>query len=164
MHLRHAKLDDLETLQYWDTKNHVKTALGKYDLFNWKKELAHDAEWKELLIAQEDNRDIGFIQIIDPKLEETHYWGEVESNLRAIDIWIGEEDDIGKGFGTKMMQHAISKCFSNVDVIGVLVDPRVDNTRACRFYEKLGFELVERRMFDKDDCYVYRLDRASWKN
>lgn len=164
MQLRQATLNDLETLQYWDTKYHVKTALGEYELFNWEKELTRDAEWKELLIAQEGDRAIGFIQIIDPKLEETHYWGEVESNLRAIDIWIGEEDDIGKGFGTKMMQHAISKCFSNDNVIGILVDPRVANTRACRFYEKLGFEHVERRMFDKDDCYVYRLNKASWNS
>ena len=63
-----------------------------------------------------------------------------------------------------MMQHDICKCFSNDNVIGILVDPRVANTRACRFYEKLGFEHVERRMFDKDDCYVYRLDKESWNS
>ncbi len=164
MQLRKATLDDLEILEYWDTKQHVKTALGEYDAFNWEKELPYDVEWKELLIAQEGDYPIGFIQIIDPELEETHYWEKVESNLRAIDIWIGEEHDLGKGFGTKMMQHAISKCFSNDAVIGILVDPRVNNSRACYFYEHLGFKQIERRMFGKDECFVYRLDRESWEN
>jgi aminoglycoside 6'-N-acetyltransferase len=36
------------------------------------------------------------IQIIDPAQEETHYWGDVEAELRAIDIWIGEESDLDR--------------------------------------------------------------------
>ena len=51
------------------------------------------------------------IQIIDPALEESHYWGDVPENLRAIDIWIGEETDLGKGYGTQMMQLALARCF-----------------------------------------------------
>ena len=163
MQLRQARLSDLELLQYWDTKEHVKSAIGEYDSFNWQEELSNDAKWKELLIAVEEDRPIGFIQIIDPKLEETHYWGDIESNHRAIDIWIGHENDLGKGYGTEMMHQTISKCFSNKDVTGILVDPRVENSRACQFYERLGFKQIERRMFGKDDCFVYRLDRHSWK-
>lgn len=51
------------------------------------------------------------MQIIDPKEEETHYWGKEEANLKAIDIWIGEEMDLGRGYGTKMMQEALQRCF-----------------------------------------------------
>ena len=43
------------------------------------------------------------MQIIDPLAEPTHYWGEVEPNLRALDIWIGEKDALGRGYGTAMM-------------------------------------------------------------
>jgi aminoglycoside 6'-N-acetyltransferase len=35
---------------------------------------------------------IGFVQIIDPAREESHYWGDAPGGLRAIDIWIGEAD------------------------------------------------------------------------
>ena len=38
------------------------------------------------------------MQIIDPQLRPTHYWGDVEANLRALDIWIGETDALGHGF------------------------------------------------------------------
>jgi aminoglycoside 6'-N-acetyltransferase len=42
---------------------------------------------------------------------------------------------------------------------GVLVGPLASNTRAHRFYERLGFRLVGRRRFGADDCFVYRRDR-----
>jgi aminoglycoside 6'-N-acetyltransferase len=44
-------------------------------------------------------------------------------------------------------------------VEAVVIDPRADNTRAHRFYERLGFRFVERRRFGEDDCFVYRLER-----
>jgi aminoglycoside 6'-N-acetyltransferase len=70
---------------------------------DWDTELPRNPDWRELLIGEIDGRGIGIVQIIDPAKEETHYWGEVERNLRAIDIWIGEKDDLGKGHGTQMM-------------------------------------------------------------
>jgi len=44
----------------------------------------------------------------------------------------------------------------------VLLDPLASNTRAHRFYERLGFERVEERVFEGDDCVVYRLSRERW--
>ncbi|MEL6925119.1 MAG: GNAT family N-acetyltransferase [Bacteroidota bacterium] len=160
--LRKATLRDRERLEYWDTKQHNIDAdpNGEWD---WAAELAEDPPWREQLIAELDGRPFGFIQIIDPAAEETHYWGEVPANLRAIDIWIGEEADIGKGYGTVMMQLAFERCFSEPAVTAILIDPLVTNTRAIRFYEKLGFSLVERRMFEEDDCFVYRISRTQWE-
>ncbi|WP_308737902.1 GNAT family N-acetyltransferase [Nostoc sp. 'Peltigera membranacea cyanobiont' N6] len=90
------------------------------------------------MIAQINGRPIGFVQIIDPAREESRYWGDVAPDLRAIDIWIGEETDLGKGYGTKMMQLALNRCFADPRVTTVLIDPLASNTRAHRFYERLG--------------------------
>mgnify|MGYP003467119708 CR=1 FL=1 len=38
------------------------------------------------------------MQIIDPALEESHYWGDIGPDLRAIDIWIGSPGDLGRMF------------------------------------------------------------------
>jgi len=81
----------------------------------------------------------------------------------AIDIWIGEADDLGKGHGTRMMRLALARCFADERVSAVLIDPLASNTRALRFYERLGFSFVERRQFGDDDCVVYRLCRADWR-
>lgn len=105
---------------------------------------------------------IGFIQIIDPAREESRYWGDCPDGLRAIDIWIGEPAYLGKGFGTQMMTMAIDRCFENPSVQAILIDPLSGNTRARRFYERLGFRFVEDRRFGDDHCAVYQLDRLSW--
>ncbi|MDF5707042.1 MAG: GNAT family N-acetyltransferase [Nostoc sp. S4] len=161
MNLRAATLADLALLQHWDRQVHVN-ASDPNDDWNWKVELDRTPDWREQLIAEIEGRPIGFIQIIDPALEDSHYWGDVAANIRAIDIWIGEESDLGKGYGTKMMQLALARCFAAPAVTAVLIDPLVSNTRAHRFYERLGFEFVERRRFGDDDCLVYRLNRADW--
>ncbi len=104
---------------------------------------------------------IGFVQIIDPAREDSHYWGDVGPGLRAIDIWIGEEAYLGRDYGTAAMRAALERCFADASVTGILIDPLANNVRAHRFYERLGFRFVERRDFGGDDCFVYRLDRPA---
>jgi len=120
--LRTATINDLDLVKYWDTKQHVMDC-DPDDDWNWEIELKRDPEWREQLIAELNGEPIGFIQIIDPYLEETRYWGAVEPNKRAIDIWIGEERNLSRGYGTRMMKLAIEKCFRNESVEGILIDP-----------------------------------------
>lgn len=156
--LRPASIHDLELLKFWDTQEHV-IASDPDDDWQWEIELKRNPDWREQLIAELDGNPIGFIQIIDPFLEETHYWGEVPKNKRAIDIWIGEEKNLNKGYGTTMMKLAIQRCFQYKEIDGILIDPLKSNTKAHRFYERLGFELIEERQFDSSNCLVYELKR-----
>jgi aminoglycoside 6'-N-acetyltransferase len=158
--LRSATITDLDILQHWDEQPHV-TASDPNDDWNWEVELLRFPQWREQLIAELDGHPIGVVQIIDPLLEETHYWGDVPANLRAIDIWIGEEADIGKGYGTIMMQQAIDRCFANADVTAILIDPLANNAKAHRFYERLGFRFVREQWFGEDHCFVYIFERPS---
>jgi aminoglycoside 6'-N-acetyltransferase len=162
MKLRRATLADLPRLRYWDSKPHVIAATGADEPYDWASELPREVSWRELLIAESEDVPIGILQIIDPAEEESRYWGEAESDLRAIDIWIGEEADLGRGCGTQMMTLALDRCFGDAVVKAVLIDPLASNIRAQRFYERLGFMVVERRTFGSDDCLVYRLTRADW--
>ena len=160
MRLRPATPDDLELLRRWDEQAHV-VASDPNDDWGWETELARQPDWREQLIAELDDRPVGFVQIIDPAREDSRYWGDVPANLRAVDIWIGEEADLGKGYGTAMMRLALERCFAAPGVVAVLVDPLAANTRAHRFFERLGFRFVERRRFGADDCCVYRLGRRN---
>lgn len=161
MNLRPATIEDLSLLRHWDKQPHV-IASDPNDDWNWEIELARNPGWRSQLIAELEGRPIGMIQIIDPAREEIHYWGEVTETLRAIDIWIGEAQDLGKGYGTTMMNLAHSQCFADDSVVAVLVDPLSSNVRACRFYERLGYGFVEYRQFGEDHCCVYRLNRDHW--
>jgi len=76
IHLRKATIDDAALLEYWDTQQHVIDS-DPDDDWNWRTELIRDFEWREQLMAELNGKPIGFVQIIDPLLEESHYWGDV---------------------------------------------------------------------------------------
>jgi aminoglycoside 6'-N-acetyltransferase len=160
--LRPATLADLPLLREWDEQPHVIES-DPNDDWGWEVELRRDPAWREQLIAEVDGRPVGFVQVIDPAREDSHYWGEVPDGLRAVDIWIGDAADLGRGYGTRIMELALARCFAEPTVTGILIDPLASNTRAHRFYERLGFRFVERRRFGQDDCLVYRLERGDWE-
>lgn len=159
--MRAATLTDEGILRQWDEQPHV-LASDPNDDWAWEVELGRTPEWREQLIAEVNGRPIGFVQIIDPAREESHYWGAVPEGLRAIDIWIGEATALNQGYGSQMMEDALERCFAVPNVSEVLIDPLVSNTRAHRFYERLGFRFVEPRRFGDDECFVFRLTRANW--
>jgi aminoglycoside 6'-N-acetyltransferase len=162
-----ATVDDVPLLKMWDQQEHVLRARNLTepdDEWIWEVELRRQLGWRELLIGMVNKRPIAFIQILDPLLEETHYWGETTPNKLAIDIWIGSPEDLGKGYGTILMQQVLNRCFTNSKIERVIIDPLVSNTNAIRFYERLGFRLIEQRKFGEDDCYVYAIDRKEWLN
>ncbi len=160
--LRAATIDDLARLRHWDGQPHV-VASNPHDDWEWERALRDAPPWREQLIAELDGVPVGFVQIIDPAEEVSHYWGDIPPNLRAIDIWIGESAYLGQGYGSRIMHMALERCFAVPAVTAVLVDPLVSNLRAHRFYQRLGFTPVERRRFGDDACLVHRLDRATWR-
>ena len=168
--LRHAVASDAAHLALWDTDPGViacasdnedaQFAFGA----DWAEELAMQSSVFFYLIAEHEGRPIGAMGVIDPHLEPTHYWGDIEPNLRALDIWIGDAADRDRGFGTAMMRAAIDTCFAEPNVTAIVIDPLNTNTEAHRFYQRLGFTPVGRRTFGDDDCLVHRLERADWRS
>ncbi len=156
--LRPATLADVPLLRRWDEQPHVLES-DPNDDWDWENELAVTVPWRESYIGEVDGRPVGFLQIIDAAREETHYWGEIAIGTKAIDLWLGEAEDLGRGYGTVMMKQAIALCFADPAVHSIVIDPLYGNTRARRFYERLGFQFETRRQFGPDDCAVYRLCR-----
>lgn len=161
--LRKATLNDLEILQFWDTQEHV-VASDPDDNWNWKEELLRDPSWRLQCIAELNGRPIGMVQIIDPAKEDTHYWGNIGPGKRAVDIWIGDANNLGLGYGTEIMRQTLNICFEDQEVHEVLIDPLETNTKAINFYKKQGFVFLERRKFDNHWCHVLYLERGSWEN
>ena len=167
--LRRATPEDAAWLDIWDTDADViacstddPDAEVAFDDVEWRTELASQDEFSQYFVAELDGRPIGAMQICDPHLETSHYWGEIAPNLRAIDIWIGAPTDRGKGYGTTMMRLALERCFADSQVTGVVIDPLASNERAHTFYRRLGFKPVGRRSFGHDDCLVHELARRDW--
>lgn len=168
--LRVATPADVPMLDLWDRDPVViactsddPDAEKAFEGADWTEEIAANSAASCYYIAERDGRPIGAMQVIDPRAEPTHYWGDIETNLRAIDIWIGDARDRGGGNGAAMMRAVIDRCFDSPAVTAIVIDPLASNTRAHRFYQRLGFKPVGRRRFDKDECLVHRLERADWR-
>lgn len=168
--LRRATHADVAWLELWDTDPDViacstddPDATVAFGGIEWADELAAQNEHSEYWIAEIDGRPIGALQIIDPQLEPTHYWGEIAPNLRAIDVWIGSPADRGQGYGGEMMRLALEHCFRDPRVTAIVIDPLASNERALAFYRHLGFRPIGRRTFGDDDCLVHELTRAQWQ-
>ena len=169
--LRPATTADVPHFDRWDHQPHVIAATSDdpdadvaFEDAEWAEEIASEDPASEFFVAEIDGRAIGAMQVIDPALEATQYWGEdCPPNLRAMDIWIGEVDCLGQGYGTEMMSIAITRAFADPKVEAIVIDPLNSNTDAHRFYVRLGFRPIGRRLFEDDDCLVHRLDRADWR-
>ena len=94
---------------------------------------------------------IGYIQIYSPyDFPRDNELAELPESLGTIDIFIGEEDYLSKGFGT----HAIIEFLSLVDkgALGrnipryryIFVAPEYKNEAAVKAYEKAGFTILKR--------------------
>jgi aminoglycoside 6'-N-acetyltransferase len=174
LRLRAAQAADAAVLAAWDREPHViacstddpaaEVAFGGVE---WAEEIAAASPDSFHLIAELEQADarrpIGAMQVCDPEREPTHYWGTIEPGLRAVDIWIGPKEMLGRGHGTTMMTLVIDACFADPAVKGIIIDPLNSNTAAHRFYQRLGFVPAGRRSFDADDCLVHRLSRADWE-
>ena len=164
--LRPARRADIPTLQAWDNEPHVQfsdPSMQDGSGWDWDEEI--EAGWEGFwhFMAELGDEPIGFVQIIDPHIEHSQYWGPTDPGHRAIDIWIGPAEWLGKGYGTQMMQLALDFCFDDPSVHTVLIDPIKDNIRAHRFYQRCGFTPSGLRRFGNDLCLVHTLNRADWR-
>lgn len=167
--LRPATAGDAPLLAAWDREPHViacssddpdaEVAFGS----DWADEVTNSAYELTYVMAEVAGEPVGVMAVCDPHTEPSHYWGEIEPGLRAIDIWIGPAEWLGRGVGTQMMTRMIGRCFAEDGVTAIVIDPLNSNQAAHRFYRRLGFRDIERRMFDTDDCLVMRLEKADWR-
>ena len=159
--LRLAATSDVVTLERWDQAEHVRAVSGDDEPWDWRHEL--DVPWQEVWMCEVNGRPIGVVVVLDAADEPSNYWGDgsgaVSPGTFAIDIWIGEREAIGRGYGTVMMKHAINRAFEIHGAHTILIDPLATNTRAIDFYRSLGFTDVGPRRFGRDDCLVLELPR-----
>ena len=159
--LRPATTADQALLSHWDEQPHVQAAMPNTRR-DWAVELIRTLPWRQYLIAELAGRPVAFVELLDAHRDDEQYWGACPAGTRALDIWIGEPADLGRGYGAQIMTLALQRLFDEPATTEVLLDPLADNTRAHNFYRHLGFEFIGHRRFDEDDCSVFRLSRRAW--
>jgi aminoglycoside 6'-N-acetyltransferase-1b/aminoglycoside 6'-N-acetyltransferase-2 len=91
-------------------------------------------------LAYLGSEPIGYIQSYVAVETEDGWWiGYADPGVLGIDQFIAEPGRLGQGLGTAMASQFAALLFRDPTVSRILVDPRPDNPRAIRCYEKAGF-------------------------
>jgi aminoglycoside 6'-N-acetyltransferase len=160
--LRPAVRADIPLLESWDEEPHV-AASDPEDDWGWDQLMEGALPGLENFVCEADGRPVGVVQILDTQRDQSRYWGDTGPGFRAIDIWIGPRDALGKGYGTAMLREALSMCFADPGVHTVLIDPLATNANAIRFYRRIGFTFLENRRFGDSQCAVHQFTRQTFE-
>jgi RimJ/RimL family protein N-acetyltransferase len=136
---------DLDLLCRWLDKPHVKEW--------WNDSLTHEEikdKYRERIdsntvapfIAYCNDQPIGFIQYYYANKIDNGWWPDQIEGTVGIDQFIGEEELINRGYGTRMIRSFNKILLENPDIYKIIADVDPKNLRAIRCYEKSGLSLL----------------------
>ncbi|WP_206922942.1 GNAT family N-acetyltransferase [Alicyclobacillus suci] len=86
----------------------------------------------------------GYVQVYPVVGEELTLYGYPQSSrIYGMDQFLGEPDLWNQGIGTLLVHTVVDWLFRECKADRVVMDPRVENTRAIHVYEKCGFRKVK---------------------
>ncbi len=145
------EVTDLELVYVWVQQPFVKRWF-KHLVMPWQ-EFQESFHYRlqcptlSIFIVETLNKPIGFIGYYDAsEFPDGGGYDEPEGTY-GIDLFIGEEDYIGKGYGTAMLTQFIAKMLNersafHKPITKIIVDPHTENTAAIALYKKLGFTIL----------------------
>ena len=151
--------DDYELIVTWRNRPHVRhwwdPDLPDLTLDSAKTEYEDDIRDDSattLCIAELDGRPIGFMQFYRwaSYADEAREVGiPFDDDVWGVDVFIGEQDETGRGLGTRMMNVLCRYLEVERSATSVALTTELTNAAAIRCYEKAGFEKI-REVTDLD--------------
>ena len=106
-------------------------------------------------------RPAGFIQTY--RVGDYHEYAraiDYDDDAWAIDLFIGEDDCRGGGFGSRALVRFLeAEVFTRPGVEVAVISPNPDNKRAIRAYEKAGFRHLKNVWVPQEKAYEYVMVR-----
>lgn len=127
---------DLPLLTSWRRHAHVRHWWGPPEVEPEAEKLraAEVALW----IAAIDARPLAFLQDYAVADWTPHHFDYLPPGSRGLDLYIGEPEAIGRGYGAEIVRQHVSDLFTRgAPAIGI--DPHPDNERAQRAFVRAGF-------------------------
>lgn len=136
----------------WAKKQHVKDtwfADGYESIDNYAKKITGNG-YDYSFVIYVNGMPVGYIQCSDlyayknlcPNPQGVFI--NEESGTFCLDLFIGEEEYLNKGYGTKIVKLFIKKLVTEFKAKKILIDPACSNKRAIRCYEKAGFKFIRK--------------------
>lgn len=128
---------DLATKSYgsrfWHDEEETKTLTKEKFFKDW-----HEGYFDK---GSPEKGQCHWIVVDGRKIGQINYNAIDQLNKKAeVDIIIGDEKDMGKGYGTDALRTLLRHLFDTLEVNKVWIEARGNNPRAIRAYEKAGFK------------------------
>lgn len=143
IYLRKIELSDTERIIAWRNKERVRSNFIYREPFttqghrNWIRTQVEPGHVAQFIICESDTeRAVGSVYLRDI---------DRETGCAEYGIFIGEDDAVGKGYGTQAARLALAYAFEKLKLQSVFLRVFADNISARRSYEKVGFELLEEK-------------------
>lgn len=141
IYLRQMEVSDTEKIVAWRNKDRVRhnfiyqkpfTVEGHLNWIHTQIESGHVVQF--IICEKASGRDIGSVYFRDiDRVQERAEYG----------IFIGEDDAVGKGYGTQAAKLALAYAFEELKLKSVFLRVFADNTGARKSYERAGFVLLD---------------------
>lgn len=134
--------DDTEKIVAWRNKDFVRKNFIYQELFTkqghmaWIENQVKPGRVVQFVICLSDGREIGSV-----------YFRDIDRDERTAEygIFIGEEDALGRGYGTQTAKAALEYAFTTMHLKKVYLRFLEDNIAARKSYEHAGFHLTDKR-------------------
>jgi aminoglycoside 6'-N-acetyltransferase len=87
-------------------------------------------------------REIGYLHYYSVASPQAYELDDARDTY-GIDLFIGEPEHWHRGVGTRALSALVGYIFDELKARKIVIDPRVDNLRAIRSYDKCGFGKVK---------------------
>ena len=137
-----AWLSDERVLRYYGGEGHRMDAAGVRAHYS-PHVLGREPVYPNII--ERDEQPIGYLQFY-PVPDPTRYGLSDETPTRglwAIDLFIGVPELWGQGLGPRVLAGLLRFLADHRGATRVLIDPIIDNERAIRAYERVGFEKLK---------------------
>lgn len=141
IYLRKMEVSDTDKIVEWRNKDRVRRNFVYQEPFtieghlNWIETQVKTGLVVQFIICEKgSDRAVGSV-----------YFRDIDRNKCCAEygIFIGEDDAVGKGYGTLAAKLALSYAFEELKLNYIFLRVFEDNMAARRSYEKAGFRLIE---------------------
>ena len=140
-------MSDLPLLEHWLAQPHVVEWWGAP-----LSTLAIEAKYKSRIDGTSVTR-VFIVEVDETAIGWAQYTPAPDSTVE-IDVTIGENSHIGKGFGTELIHAFVEQIMAaNAGIQSCVAEPAATNTRSIRAFKKAGF------VADPTKSGRWRLDR-----
>jgi aminoglycoside 6'-N-acetyltransferase len=101
------------------------------------------AEEFQAFLVERNGRPVGFVQVYRLPPEERELFGDSPDRpAYGVDLFLGEPELWGHGLGPRAIVLAREFLRDHRGAVRVVADPRVNNPRSVRAFEKAGFRKI----------------------